>query len=86
MHRIIPIKDLRNTTKISEMCSESSEPIFITKNGYGDMVIMSIDAYEELYAKIDMYNKIQVALEQVKNGEVVDEETATKYFKEKYGL
>ena len=86
MHRIIPIKDLRDTTKISEMCNASSDPIFITKNGYGDMVIMSIDAYEELYAKIDMYNKIQAAIEQVNNGEIVDEKTATKYLKEKYGL
>ena len=44
MPRIIPIRDLKDTAAISQMCSESAEPIYITKNGYGDMVIMSIQA------------------------------------------
>lgn len=48
MPRIRPITDLRNTTEISEMCHENHEPIFITKNGYGDLVVMSIEAYEEI--------------------------------------
>ena len=47
MPQIIPIKDLRDTNKISDLCNESNEPIFITKNGYGDMVVMSIKTYEE---------------------------------------
>ena len=42
MPKIIPIRDLRDTGKLSELCNESREPIFITKNGYGDMVIMSM--------------------------------------------
>ena len=42
MATIIPIKDLKDTAKISKMCNEANEPIFITKNGYGDMVLMSI--------------------------------------------
>ena len=48
MPKIIPITDLRNTTKISELCHEKNEPVFITKNGYSDLVIMSAEAYEEL--------------------------------------
>lgn len=48
MPQIRPITDLRNTTEISEICHAKQEPIFITKNGYGDLVIMSIEAYEEL--------------------------------------
>ncbi|MEI3614976.1 hypothetical protein [Pseudogracilibacillus sp. SO30301A] len=47
MPEIRPIKDLRNTTKISELCHQIKEPIFITKNGYGDMVIMSMATYEK---------------------------------------
>ena len=47
MPRIIPIRDLKDTAAISQMCSESSEPIYITKNGYGNMVIMSMEAYEK---------------------------------------
>lgn len=48
MPRIRPITDLRNTNEISEACHAKKEPIFITKNGYGDMVIMSIETYEQL--------------------------------------
>ena len=47
MPQIIPIRDMKNTSKISQMCHASDEPIFITKNGYGDMVIMSMKMYEE---------------------------------------
>ena len=43
MPEIRPIKDLRNTTEISKLCHENEEPIFITKNGYGDMVVMSVE-------------------------------------------
>ena len=46
MPQIIPIKDLKNTSDISDLCHTSQEPIFITKNGYGDMVIMSMETYE----------------------------------------
>lgn len=48
MPQIRPITDLRNTTEISDICHAKNEPVFITKNGYGDLVIMSIEAYEEL--------------------------------------
>ena len=45
---IRPITDLKNTTEISELCHTKREPVYITKNGYGDLVIMSIKAYEEM--------------------------------------
>jgi prevent-host-death family protein len=48
MPQIRPITDLRNTTEISELCHAKREPLFITKNGYGDLVVMSIEAYEEM--------------------------------------
>ena len=48
MPQIRPITDLRNTTEISEICHARREPVFITKNGYGDLVIMSIEAYEDM--------------------------------------
>lgn len=46
MPQIRPITDLRNTNEISDACHAVKEPIFITKNGYGDMVVMSIETYE----------------------------------------
>ena len=48
MPQIRPITDLRNTTEISELCHAKNEPVFITKNGYGDLVIMSMETYEAL--------------------------------------
>lgn len=48
MPQIRPITDLRNTNEISELCHARREPLFITKNGYGDLVVMSIEAYEEM--------------------------------------
>ena len=55
MPQIRPITDLRNTTEISNLCHAKNEPIFITKNGYGDMVLMSMEVYDELIsiAKVD---------------------------------
>ena len=48
MPQIRPIKDLRNTTEISELCHTSREPIYITKNGYGDLVVMSMEVYQDM--------------------------------------
>jgi len=48
MPQIIPIRDLKNTSEVSEMCRTIQEPIFVTKNGYGVMVIMNLEKYSEL--------------------------------------
>ena len=48
MPQIRPITDLRNTSEISDACHARREPVFITKNGYGDLVVMSIETYEEM--------------------------------------
>lgn len=48
MPQIRPITDLRNTNEISDICHAKMEPVFITKNGYGDLVVMSIEAYEQM--------------------------------------
>lgn len=48
MPQIRPITELRNTNEISEICHAKREPVFITKNGYGDLVIMSMETYEDL--------------------------------------
>ena len=72
MPRIIPIRDLRDTGKISEMCNASREPIYITKNGYGDMVIMSMALFEERLAQLEMREKILAGKAQADSGELLD--------------
>ncbi len=84
MPRIIPIKELKNTAAISKMCNESSEPIYITKNGYGDMVLMSMKAYEEKLWMADIYAKVAEAEQQLRNGEAVDAKEALSALREKY--
>lgn len=85
MPQIIPIRDLRNTTEISELCHSKNEPVFITKNGYGDMVVMSIETYEKQMAMADVYNKISVAEKQIQNDELLDGEEIINRLSEKYG-
>ena len=58
MPTIIPIRDLRNTSEISELAHKMQEPIFITKNGYSDLVVMST----ELYEKFAQNNRIDQAI------------------------
>ena len=59
---IKPISDLRNNfSEISELCHREGQPVFITKNGTGDLVVMSIAKYEQLEAQLDLYQKLGVA-------------------------
>ena len=86
MPHIIPLRDLKNTTAISQMCSESDEPVYITKNGYGEMVIMSIKAYEEKMFMADVYSKLADAEAEIRDGKVSDAREGLKELREKYGL
>ena len=86
MPQIIPIKDLKNTSEISEMCHKSDEPIYITKNGYGDMVIMSIERYERAMRQLSMYQSIEISEKQLENAQVKDAKAALSEMSEKYGL
>ena len=84
MPQIIPIRDLKKTSEVSQMCKEAKEPIFITKNGYGDMVIMSMEMYERRMMQLDTYDKLAAAEEQVKAGKTQDAVTGLKKLREKY--
>ena len=86
MPHIVPIKDLKNTSAISEKCHESDEPIFITKNGYGDMVLMSIELFESTQKKWSMYSDIETSEQQIKDGKVKDARRSLAAVREKYGL
>ena len=67
MPQIRPITDLRNTNEISEICHSKKEPVFITKNGYGDLVIMSIETYEKMFEVNRIDAAIAEAEEEYKN-------------------
>jgi PHD/YefM family antitoxin component YafN of YafNO toxin-antitoxin module len=86
MPQIIPIRDLKKTAEISQMCKDSGEPIFITKNGYGDMVIMSMELYEQKMFMLDVYSKLVAADEQVKAGKLLDADKGLEDLRKKYNL
>lgn len=86
MPRIVPIRDLKNTTAISTLCHEDKEPIFVTKNGYGDMVIMSIETYEKSLFLANVYEKLDEAKQDMENGRYSSVEDAVARIKEKHGL
>lgn len=85
MPTIMPIRDLRNTSEISELAHKKQEPIFITKNGYSDLVVMS----SELYEKFAQINRIDQAIyeaeKEVENGaELISVDSAIERLNKKY--
>ena len=62
MKMIRPVSDLRNHfADISKTVHETAQPVFLTKNGYGDMVVLSMEAYENLQLESEIYTKLQAA-------------------------
>lgn len=69
MPNIRPISDLRNNAnEISEFVKAAREPVFITKNGVGDMVVMSLEQYERQAAQLELYAKLAEAEEELASG------------------
>ena len=85
MPQIRPITDLRNTTEISDLCHSKTEPIFITKNGYGDLVVMSIETYERQMALAEIYKKLAIAEKQIADNQLLDGDEVFAKLRSKYG-
>ncbi len=67
---IKPISSLRNQTRdIASLCHEQNEPVYLTTNGKGDLVVMSIEHYERLQARVELFEKLSVAQAQSAAGE-----------------
>ncbi|MDR2965480.1 MAG: type II toxin-antitoxin system prevent-host-death family antitoxin [Treponema sp.] len=78
--------DLRNKYgEISSFCHEYREPVFITKNGRGDLAVMSIEAYEQLVSRYKLYDAIHLGLDQIKNGETIPGHEVMKKIKKYAG-
>ena len=86
MPQIVPIKDLKDTSYISEICHKAEEPIFITKNGYGDMVPMSIELFEVMQKRWTLYSEVELSEQQIKEGKTKDAKKALSAIRDKYGL
>ncbi|SEP75366.1 prevent-host-death family protein [Lachnospiraceae bacterium NE2001] len=87
MPQIIPITELRNTSEILERCHSTSEPIFITKNGFGDLVIMSMETYDSIMETLVVDKAILASEQRLSKGEKpIGAREAFKRLDNKYGL
>lgn len=83
---IIPMRDLKDTVQIEKRCEEANGPVFVTKNGYGRLVVMDIEYYEKTIGKMYEAQLINQGLNDIKTGKVVDGDNVRQRMKEKYGL
>ena len=86
MSQVITIQDLKRTSEVSEMCRTAEAPVFITKDGHEDMVIMSIKTFERTMFARDIYRKVASAEQSVKAGRVMGGFESLKTIRTKYGL
>ena len=86
MPHIIPIKDLKNTSAISVLCHEVKEPVFVTKNGYGDLVIMSMETYERTACLQDIYAKLEQAEREIAEGKTKNALQSLQALRLKHGI
>lgn len=66
--KILPVNELKNTAFIMKTCKESDVPIVITRNGYGEAVMMSVSLYEELFAKMSEALLVNQAIDELEKG------------------
>ncbi len=83
---ILPMRDLKDTVKIENLCAESKAPVFITKNGYGRLVVMDIECFEKLFNQIYEAKLINEALDDVESGNVKDGKLVREEIEKKYGF
>ena len=83
---IVPIKEMKDTNKFSTFCAKKNEPVYITKNGYGDLVVMNMNYYEKIVENFVMRDKILAGVDDMKKGKVKDGGKSMQRLKKKYGL
>lgn len=86
---IIPIKDLKDSAKVSALCHSANEPVHVTKNGYADLVIMSAEVYDHLENAArsgETLYHIQAGINAIENGKYRDAREALSEVRAKYGI
>ena len=82
---IIPMRDLKNTVEIERRCA-AGEPVFVTKNGYGRLVVMDIEYYEKTMGKIYEAKLVNDGLSDLESSKTVDGDSVRARMAEKYGV
>ncbi len=84
--QIVPMRDLKNTVEIERKCAESGEPVFVTKNGYGRLVVMDIEYYERTMKKMDEASLVNKGIAEYEEGKITDGKTSLKRLRQKHGI
>lgn len=84
--QIIPMRDLKNTVEVERRCAEENGPVYVTKNGYGRLVVMDIEYYERTMQALYEAKSVMDGLNDIKEGRTVDGETAISNIRSKYGI
>lgn len=84
--QIIPIRDLKDTVEVERRCAEENGPVYVTKNGYGRLVVMDIEYYERTMQKMYEAKAVMEGLQDVKAGRLVDGTTVIDNIRSKYGI
>ena len=83
---IVPMRDLKDIVKIENMCSETKAPVFVTKNGYGKLVVMDIECFEKLMKDVYVAKAINEGLKDLENDKTKDGNLVLNEMKAKYGF
>ena len=84
--QIIPMRDLKNTVEVERRCVEENGPVYVTKNGYGRLVVMDIEYYERTMRKMYEAQALIAGMEDVEAGHTKDGVSVLQNMREKYGL
>ena len=84
--QIIPMRDLKNTVEIERRCAEENGPVYITKNGYGRLVVMEIEYYERIMRKLYEAKIVSEGLNDIESGRTADGDAAIDERRGKYGI
>ena len=83
---IIPMRDLKDTVEIERRCAEANGPVFVTKNGYGRLVVMDIEYFEKTMGKLYEAKLLNEGLADLENGKTEDGDAIKARMAEKYGF
>ena len=82
--QIVPMRDLKDTVQMEKKCQNG--PVFVTKNGYGKLVVMNMEYYESKIAKITEADFINEGIVDFANGKISEGKEVIKELKDKYGV
>lgn len=82
---IVPMRDLKNTVHIEELCKDNGK-VFVTKNGYGRLVVMDIDYYKSVFEELEEAKAVYEGLQQMYSGKLKDGIKVMEEMKDKFGI